>query len=175
MKTLTIKKFNELEGKARENALRKHSDINVDYQWWDSTYNDAQRIGLKISEFDTDHYCKGELEYSLHETCDKIKKEHGDQCDTYKTAVEYQKQWADLVKKYSDGVNTDRVAEDKEYEFDKEADELEEDFRKALCEDYRIILRKEYEYLTSEEAISETLESNEYYFDGYGNIQTPDA
>lgn len=174
-KTITLYQFNELEGKAREKVLQKHASINVDHQWWEFTLDDAKRIGLIISEFDTDHYCNGKLEYSLHETCDKIKAEHGQECDTYKLADKYLAQWADLVKKYSDGVKTDQVAEDKEYEFDQEADELEEDFRKALCEEYRIILRKEYEYLTSEEAIGETLVSNEYWFDEDGDIQTRDA
>jgi len=175
IKTITLHQFNELEGKAREKALQKHSDINVNYEWWDYTYDDAARIGLKISEFDPDHYCKGKLQISLCEVCDKIKTEYGEQCDTYKLADEYLTKWAELVKKYSYGVNIDQVAEDKEYEFDQEADEMEEDFLKDLCEEYRIILRKEYEYLTSEEAIVETLESNGYYFDEDGNIETPDA
>ena len=46
----------------------------------------------------------------------------------------------------------------------------EDDFLQSLCEDYRIILRNEYEYLTSEEAIIETIESNEYYFTEDGKL-----
>jgi hypothetical protein len=45
---------------------------------------------------------------------------------------------------------------------------LEDEFLKTLCEDYRIILSREYDYLTSEAAIIETIEANEYEFKADG-------
>jgi hypothetical protein len=170
-KTITLYSFDELSEEGKKKAINNLSTINVDYQWWDSTYEDAKRIGLTINAFDTDHYCKGDLTNSLSECCELIKQEHGEKCETYKTAIEYLAKWSALVKKYSDGVNTDRVAEDNEYAFDQDADDLEADFTKSLLEDYRIILRKEYEYLTSEEAIIETIKCNEYTFTEDGKLE----
>ncbi len=54
MKEVTIKlyEFDELSERAQEEAIEKLSDINVDYDWWKYVYEDAERIGLKINEFD---------------------------------------------------------------------------------------------------------------------------
>jgi hypothetical protein len=39
----------------------------------------------------------------------------------------------------------------------------------AMLEEYIVLLRKEYEYLTSRDAIIETIMANEYLFDESGN------
>ena len=44
------------------------------------------------------------------------------------------------------------------------------EFRRSILEDYRIILQTEFEYLTSEEAIVEIIEANEYEFTADGHI-----
>lgn len=144
----------------------------MDHEWWDSTYEDAATIGLKITGFDLGRasYCKGELTYSLTEACNLIFSNHGGNCDTYNTAKSFLAEWDKLVKEHSDGIDTDRVCEDKEYEFDQLADELENKFTLALCEDYRIILQREYEYLTSNEAVKDTIIANEYDFTIDGKI-----
>jgi len=170
-KTINLYSFDELSEDAQKKAVNSLSDINVSHEWWDYIYEDAKRIGLNIMEFDTDHYCNGKLLVSLYECCDLILTEHGPDCETFKLAKYYQNQWDELVKKYSDGENTDQVSEENESEFDNLADELEEDFRKSLLEDYRIMLRKEYEYLTSSEAIIETIKSNEYTFTENGKLE----
>jgi len=48
--------------------------------------------------------------------------------------------------------------------------ELENQFHKELQEDYLSMLRREYEYLTSEEVIIEALECNGYEFLDNGSI-----
>lgn len=88
----------------------------------------------------------------------------------YKTAQSFLTEWDNLVAKYSDGINTDRVSEDNENEFDNDADELESEYFNLLLEDYRIMLNKEYEYLTSDEVIKETIEANEYEFTEDGKL-----
>ena len=59
MKTLTINlyQFSELSDEAKEKAISNLSDINVDFDWWTNTYEDAARIGLKITSFDLDRNC----------------------------------------------------------------------------------------------------------------------
>jgi len=170
-KTINLYEFDELSDKAKEKAINSLLDINVSHEWWEWTYEDAKNIGLIITSFDIDSYCKGNLEVSLSECCDLIFKNHPELCDTYTDAMDYEKRWGELVKKYSDGVNTDEVAEGNEYDFDNEANELESEFTRALLEDYRIILRKEYEYLTSNQAIIETIKANEYTFTENGKLE----
>lgn len=173
MRTIRVKlfKFEELSEKAQKKAISEFSDINVDHDWWNFIYADAAEIGLQINEFDIHHgYCKGELLHSLNEVCNLIITNHGENCDTYITAKLYLAEWAKLVQEHSDGIHTDIVTEEKENEFDKLADELEKQFRLSLCEDYRILLSKEYDYMTSYEAIKESIISNEYEFTQEGKF-----
>ena len=170
--TKTVYSFSELSESAKENAVSELSNINLDYGWWEGTYEDANRISLEITSFglDRDKHCKGEVVESCYDTANKIMVEHGESCDTYKLAESFIRDYNSLVEKYSDGVNLDVVAEDNEYEFDKEAGDLEEEFKSALLEEYASILQNEYEYLYSDEAIIETIEANEYEFDEEGNL-----
>lgn len=168
--TTTVYLFSELSEQAKKKAIQECWDYNVSHNWWEDIYKDAERIGLKISGFDIDQRgnIQGKLTASLFECCDLIHKEHGEECSTYKIATDYMKQWSDLVTKHSDGINTDKVAEGNEADFDNEADELESDFLKALCTDYLVMLRNEYEHQTSDEAIVETIEANGYEFNEDG-------
>lgn len=165
-----VYKFGELSDDAKKKVIEKLWDLNVDYEWWENVYEDAKRIGLEITEFDLDRgsYVHGEFIWSAEETAEEILKEHGKQCETFTTALNYLESRSALVHKYSDGIEIDRVAEGNEHEFDDECDELDRDFLKSLCEDYRIILSKEYDYLTSEEAIIESIQANEYEFTEHG-------
>jgi hypothetical protein len=136
--------FKELSEQAQEKALEKLQAWNVDGEWWENTYGDAEMIGLKITSFDIDRdsYVKGEFTESEVDVAQSILDSHGEMCETYKTA-----------KKFLDGIEA-----------------LKEEFRKSLLEDYRIILQKEYEYLTSREAVEEMCEANEYRFTEDGKI-----
>ena len=171
-RTINIYSFNELSEQAKENAINNLCGVGVDYEWWDSIYDDANTIGLKITSFDVDRrkQAKGELTCSMNECIDKIISHHGENTDTYMLAMSYRDKWDDLVLTHSDGENTNVVSEENEYEFDREADELEEDFLKDLCEEYASILQREYEYMLSDEYIIEMIEANEYEFDEKGNL-----
>jgi len=52
---------------------------------------------------------------------------------------------------------------------DELADFLETEFLKNICNDYKMILQRHYSYLISNDAISETIISNEYEFTENGN------
>lgn len=164
--TVEAYKFEELSEKAKEKALQKLSNINLDYQWWNDQYEDAANVGLKITSFGLDRYkeAEGKFLWSATEVADKIMSEHGNQCETYKTAFNFLNERDTLVRKFSDGVNFDVVTEENAYEFDQEADELEEQFLEDLLSDYSDILQKQYEHLYSDEAIIETIEANAYEF-----------
>jgi hypothetical protein len=164
--TRTLYTFDELGDKAKEKALEEYRDINVSYDWWDFIYEDAETVGLKIDGFDLDRrrHATGKFIESAFDCASKIIKEHGEMCETYKTAKAFLSDWSELVTKYSDGINTDEVAEDNDYEFDQEADEMESEFLKSILEDFSIMLQNESEYIVSDEAVREAIEANEYEF-----------
>ncbi len=168
MKTIEIQlfKFNELSDKAKEKAIEENYNWNVLYDWYDNVYEDAKNVGITINGFDIDrgNYCKIEFRYDAEDICQKIIMEHGENCETHKIATKFLSDYEELVKKYSNGIKTNIVAEDNEEDFDNEIIELETELHHELSEEYLSILRKEYEYLTSEEAIIEALEANEIEF-----------
>lgn len=160
--TIEAYEFEELTEKAKDKAIEKLYDINVSHDWWTMTYEDAERIGLKITGFDVDRgNC---LTAKLTGTCEgmaeRVIKEHGETCETYKLAdaflTERKKLIVDAVKD-EDGEVDNYLLQDK-------IDELEEEFSRAIKTAYLSILKGEYEYLTSRKAIEETIEANEYEF-----------
>jgi hypothetical protein len=164
MQQITIKtyKFDELSDKAKEKAISEFASINVDYEWWEFIYEDAEQIGLKINEFDTDRgsYVRGKMTVDFEDSLQAILTNHGDSTDTYKLAVSYQGLLTDLKRKSKlRGINesVNETYEDDLYE-------LREDYEHDLKEEYLSLLRKEYEYLISDEAIIDTIQANEYSF-----------
>lgn len=167
--TYNVYSFDELSDDAKEKVIGRLSDINVEDDWWGYIYDDAKNIGVKIEGFDIDRgsyyaYCKMSFLESPEAAAHKIIEEHGKNCETYKTAKNYLQKRDALVAQYSDSKNKTVVTEDNNWDFDQKCDELDSDFLHSLSEDYRIMLEKEYEYQTSEEAIIETIEANNYEF-----------
>ena len=155
-----VYKFEELSDDAKQKAIEHLYDINVAFDWWDSTYDDAKQIGCEIHEFDTGRSNSINLKcLDAHETARLIVENHGETCDTRKLADEYLKDF-DALARDEDGevLNGDAL-----YDLDKE-------FERARGEEYLSMLRQEYEYQTSEEAILETIEANEYEFLEDGKI-----
>jgi hypothetical protein len=163
--------FDELTEEAQHKAIESLYDINVDYEWWDCVYEDAERAFLKITDFDfAGSYCHGSLMHGAEDTAVAILTDHGAICETYQTAKQYSADRSALVRKYAEPGNPERVAEGKEWDFDQECDELDAEFLKSILEDYRAILRREYEYLTGEEAIMDTIRANGYEFTADGEL-----
>lgn len=152
MKTVKVKLFqySELSEKAKEKARQWYLEADTfDFQW-DCHVEDAKNIGLKLTEWD--HYrgtIKGELTLDLTQVLANIVKDHGPECATTITAKEYQAKYSKLSE---------------EQIINGEDEEIREDFLRAILEDYRVMIDKDYEYSQSEEAIAETMEENEYDF-----------
>lgn len=164
--TVTTYSFSELSDEAKERAIEKLYDINVDHDWWEHTYEDAERAGLKISSFDIDRgsYVAGGFIQSAEDTANGVIKEHGDRTETYQTAKNFLVEYNKLRPLIDDENNDDYQ------EAEGELEAREKEFLHNLCEDYRIILQNEYEYLTSETSVRETIEANEYEFTEIGNL-----
>jgi len=161
----TVYKFNELSEEAQQKALEKLSYINVDFDWWNNVYAYAENIGVKIEGFDLDRgsYCKIKCLNLVSSIINAIIRDHGVMCETYKTAM-----------KHKTIVNDANLEYDADYEGDPEIsynmEQAEKAFLHDLSEDYRIMLQREYEYLTSKDAIIETIEANEYEFTIEGKL-----
>lgn len=180
--TRTLYTFDDLTDEAKEKAINNLWDITVSFDWWENVYEDAEQIGLKITEFDIDRgsYLSGDVtDYTLN-VAERILKEHGEMTETYKLAEQYMedrktrtneilveqcqgeadllywpgclKDWETIIDYYPEEIEED------DYE------ELNVEFERALKEEYLSILRREYNYLTSEESIIETIQANEYEF-----------
>lgn len=153
MKTKTIKlyEFDELSDQAKQRAIADNCGINVDYWcWWHSIYDDAETIGLKITGFglDRNRDCTGYAIDDVLTMAHKIKTEHGFDTSTYELANEFTKEYAVLDEDIDTG----------------ELRDFENEFLKSILEEYSILLQREYEWLTSEDAIVDTLRVNEYEF-----------
>ncbi len=157
--TRNLYKFDELTEAAQEKAVERLSDLNVDYEWWESTYEDAENIGLKISSFDLGggREITGDFCMDAETVAENIQREHGAHCDTYKTAQEYL-------------VALEKLRNETPEDEDADTEEIDREFKRALLEDYLSMLDKEYEYLTSREQIIETIESMDYEFTEDGKL-----
>src|SRR5574343_31266 len=164
MRTVRTKiySFDELSEKAKSKAVETNRHINVDYGWWKLLYEDAAAIGLKITGFDLDRnkHCSGNFELSAVKVAANIISNHGEECSTYKTAVAFLNEHNPIFAEYMD-------ESCEHYESQGHGDKLadiEDEFLKSLLNDYANILQNEYEYLTEDEAIIETIQANEYEF-----------
>jgi len=164
-----VYKFEELSEEAQDKALNDLANFEVDREWWDNTLDyDAKYIGLQIDSFDIDrgNSIKGSFIASAEETAHKIESDHGESCDTYKTAKQY-------LKDRDEAINTcprDENGDIDEYECDKRLDELDSEFLRAILEDYLVILRHEYENITSREYLLDLIEANEWEFTEDGRL-----
>lgn len=137
--------WENIPDRVKENIFSKHGDISVDYDWWQFIYEDAENVGIKITSFDTDrgNSISGRLLFEPSKVKRLILENHGKSCDTYQTAKRF-----DLRRK----------------------DFSESEFERELLEDYLTMLRKEYEYLTSEKVVIETFKEIGFIFDKRGDI-----
>lgn len=165
MKTINVKvyEFDELSDGAKENARIWYRNGALDYDWWETMYDDAKSVGLKITGFDLDRnrHATGEFITSARECADAILKQHGESCESFKTAEAFLKERDEIV----DTAPKDENGEfENEHELDGKLDDCEADFLKAILEDYSVMLQNEYEYLLSDENVDETIRINKYTF-----------
>lgn len=165
-RTIQVYQFAELDDSAKDKA-REWYRSTIDYGWWDSVYEYAERIGIKIDSFDIDrHKIGGKATKDPHEVADKILAEHGETCDTYTLAESFLRERdkaVDTAERNDDGEFVN------EWDLDKQLDKIEAEFVRAVLEEYLSILRKEWDYLNSDESVDESILANEYEFDEQGN------
>ena len=170
---ITTYLFDELPKDSQQKAIEKYQNINIDYDWWDYVYADAEECALaKIQEFYLYRSCKLKLLSDARESCRRILKNHGKTCDTWKLAAKTLRTYVHAQVSWWNKLDP----EDQDYwrmsDFDgtDEYAEIEREYVHALAEEYFTIIYDAYEYLTSDEEIAETLRANEYQFTLEGEI-----
>lgn len=165
--TKTVYTFNELTEKAQEKALKELWDINVELDWYDFIYEETESLGFKILAFDVyTNTIETKWIESYRHVAENIIAVHGRTCKTYVDAKQFLDKYIPLCDKF----NKMSGDEDNYYDIEENLEEMCKDFERSIEHDYWYMLSKEYEYLTSEEAIKETIEDNEYEFDENGNL-----
>jgi hypothetical protein len=158
--------FSELSPSARDHAIDKLWDLNVDCEWWDYNYDDAETIGLKLTGFDTDRL-SGHFIESAESCAHLIQDNHGPDCDTLKCADAYLASRDAVIS----NAPKDECGEfESESELDEKLDDLDSAFHYDILEEYLSLLSKKYKYLTSRESIEESIEANEYEFTEKGDL-----
>lgn len=153
-------KFSELSDDAKKKAIEEHWNVLSFFEWWDFIYDDAKRLGLKINAFDL--YPKSiDITYQddPEDVANAILKEYGHSMDIHNTATEY-------LARYN---QIEQLVEEDEILPSDELEQLNEDFLHDLGECFLSLLNSEYEWRTSDEAIGEELEINDYDFTADGN------
>lgn len=159
----TVYEFDELTDEAKEIAREWYRNGAMDYEWWDSTFEDAANIGLKITSFDLERnrHAKGQFTQDAPKVAAAIIKEHGPACETHKTATAYLADLAKLNSACADVDGDDETnAEFEEWQDKRES--LAAEFEKSLLEDYSIMLQQES--LSSNESVDEGIKANGYTF-----------
>jgi hypothetical protein len=164
----TVYTFEELSPSAQATALDECRYFGVEHDWWDGVYEDAARVGVKITSFDLDRnrHAEGNFTCPAHEVAQNIFNEHGEQCETHKTAAAFMGGWQPVFDNYMDETHPEYESREAE----NKLMELEEEFLKSILEDYSIILQHECEYLSSDEAVEEMIRANGYEYTADGRL-----
>ena len=151
--------FNELDDQTQEKVIQNNYHIAVQDDWHDFIKYDLKEIGIELRSFDVDRGSFAEIHIDyFFETCEKIIETHGENCETYKIAKRY-------IKEYN---SIQHLNDDDDDDFD--LDYLDEEYQKEFSEEVLSMLRKEYEHMTSEEYLIEMFEANEYEFTAEGEM-----
>ena len=162
MREITVKlyQFDELNEDAKDKAREWcRDDHGMKGQWaWDQVQEDAENVGLKIMRLHDHRPNEGKFIGTALETLESILKEHGNNCETHKTAQRYEKSLREAIE----AVNQD------EPEACDKLEDVETELLADLLEDYRIMYNENIEYAYSDEAIDEDMRANEWEFTEMG-------
>ena len=198
-KTINLYQFSELSQKAKEKVLKKLYNINTDFEWYDSIFNDfmvkCENLGITVNYNDisfSGFWSQGDGASFITDLIDikkiievlkiefrndYLKNLFIDYFNTYKI-IRLQSMYSHeltVTVSYEDefyynlGGRYKRIAlylENKGEEVERKLELL----KNSLCIKLYNDLQKEYEYLTSEEAIIESIEANDYEFTEEGEI-----
>lgn len=186
-RTYNVYKFEELSEEQQKKVIEKHRDINVDFQGYDETTledlkDELEKLGFSSPEIsysgfwsqgdgasftctdiDILKFLKEKKLVTKYRECKKDIEEGEISASIYRNTHHYSHE------------NSCSISIDDYHAkaSDKILLELENELEKArleLCEKIYKRLESEYDYLTSDEVVKETLLCNDYDFTIYGKI-----
>jgi len=188
-----VYKYEELSDDAKQTALEKLSDINVDHEWW-YDYEDKKEIA-KLMGIDIDNIYFSGFSSQGDGACFEGNYEY--KKNSIKAVIDYAPQDVELHRivkalqavqktafygitasvkhsghyyhKYCTDISVDMPENIGQAKFSEIEDATIELLRDYMDWIYRQ-LQSEYDYQTSEEAILETIEANEYEFTEDGEL-----
>ena len=169
--------FKELDEQTKKKAIDNYRYVSVEHDnWWDFVKEDLISVGIELRSFDIERGSFAEIHLEdFYETCELILKSHGENCETYKIAERYIKEY-DSIKDKMDNLeciendDSDEEHLNKLMQLDKDLEDLDEEYQKEFSEEVLSMLRREYEYMTSDEYTIEIFEANEYEFTDQGKL-----
>lgn len=176
-KVYTIKELEALgDREAIDKAYTWLAECALDCEWWESIYMDAADIGAEIRGFNAYRRTIDlKLNHDAISVALAIKQMHQEVSDIYKLA-------SDFISKHDEyhGVNgkiTLIDAAEREGEgmgpyslevLQAEWEEIEQDFTRALGDEFLNLLEQEYNYIQQKEYLYDMAEANEYTFTADG-------
>lgn len=189
--TTTVYEFKELSDDVQEKVIENLWDINVDYEWWDYDclmhITDNEIENMKLTSIEESFLDRNSLFNSTIQAFD-IDRDNFIQMDIEVNDEEIfrkflgisEKLWDNCYYEFSSGTGRYSDTHMEITENDPSEDEFTTDDITVIERADDIInekildalwnLRETYEYLTSREAIVETIEANEYEFTKSGRI-----
>lgn len=179
--TVTLYQLSELDDRAREKAIEAFRDTNVDYDgWWESVYEwkteELEEAGIISPRIYFEGFYHqgsharfiGSVDLAAWMKSQKLAKKYR---TLYNAATEGHIR-AEIASAYRDSARAEVEVWsypnwDKQEKLDEQANavqELLEEWRRDKSHDIYKALRDEYEYLTSDEAVAESIEANEHKF-----------
>jgi hypothetical protein len=169
--------FDELDEQTKEKAIDNYRYISVEDDFrYEFIKEDLDSVGIELRSFDLGRGSFAEIHLEdFCETCDLILKWHGENCETYKIAERYIKEYNSIKEKMDNLEQYENDYSDEEHlnelmQLDKDLEDLDEEYQKEFSEEVLSMLRKEYEYMTSDEYIIEMFQANEYEFTEEGKL-----
>ena len=177
--TVTVYSFAELSDDAKDRALNAFRDIDVEFNWYEDTFGTiraaGELLGLEIGDihFETDLYCIFDAHYRYVRGAVKaVRNEFPRATDLHEVARDLQALQRRYFYSLSCAITKGRSMN--RYECFRFGEDYECSDLGDIIDDFaywaRILLRDEYEYLTSDEAAQEAIEANEYEFDEAGKL-----
>ena len=171
--TYEIYTFDELSEKAKAKALDDHRYVEVsDSYWYEHILDELKDLGIEVPEFDTYRgICKISNTESWQTVAERILKEYGATSEYHILAHVFLPRVNKLYKQLEVLQENDEAINWKEVEFTENTiSDLEHEFKNDLAHEILKDLRTAYDFYTSDEAIIERFEANDYEFYSDGRV-----
>lgn len=197
-KTIELYEFDELPEDVKADVIEKHRDINVDYDWakWSLEGHEErlEALGFNDPDISFSGFCsQGDGASFTCKSVDLVKFLKGQKALTrFKSLVNMEKsetgEFIASVDRFDHhychehtvkaGVEVNWF-DDEEQEIQEGLSKMGDELQTLITETVRTLSKKiyrelesEYEYLTSDEEIIETLKANEYTFTASGRMES---